>query len=97
MIEDDLVADILARAQRALGFDDDVRNRVELEVRQVWGGERLYIPHESQAVRQHRNQQIIASWQRGELPANIAERMGLSSRHVRRLIKQTRRKRVSKL
>lgn len=91
---DDFILDLLQRVKRKFGdrASDTALRQVEIEVRQVWGGSRPYIARTSNERRRLRNRHIITAWSDGEGTSSIAQRMGLSPKHVRRLIKAAKNK-----
>lgn len=88
---DDIVADVLQRvAETVGGIAPALLLKVEEQVRRDWGGERPYIVKSGETGRLERARReaaILADYQRGERPALLARRWGVSVRHVHRIIK----------
>lgn len=88
----DFVRDILQRileaAQRDGGFTDALAREVEAQIRQDWGGERVYVGKTAEDARieiGRRNAAILRDLNNGERVGLIARRYRISRRMVYKL------------
>ena len=92
MFSDDIVRDIFRRvveaAQREGGFDDQMARLIERQVRNDWGGERVYVPRDVCSQRAQRDEQIHGLyWDQGERDVGrLARRFGLTASQIRRIV-----------
>ncbi|MFK2904567.1 hypothetical protein ISP17_11375 [Dyella ginsengisoli] len=86
----DLLSDIFQRLQaRMRKVPNQVIEEVEQEVRDDWGGERVYIPRRGETGRmqmEQRNRAIRADYHRGERAELLARRYGISIKRVRQIV-----------
>lgn len=83
----DIIRDIL---DRVFGARDRAREDIERELRQDYGGERVYVPKtgdQEHAEISARNAAIRADWSRGERIELIVRRYRITSRHIYRIVK----------
>lgn len=92
--ENDIVNDILARVAEAAAkqpgkpLDETVLRKIELDVRQQWGGDRPYIGLKTGEGHSERNSRIYRQHLQGERTDFLARRHNLSRSQVERIIGQ---------
>lgn len=92
--ENDIVQDILARVAEASAkqtdkpLDEAALKKIELDVRQQWGGDRPYIGLKSGEGHSERNSRIYRQHLAGERTEFLARRHSLSNSQVTRIISQ---------
>jgi hypothetical protein len=76
------IAPLVANAQALATVEKDLRN--------TWGGDRVYIPHrrgaESGQLHSERNSRIIRAYQQGRHIAYMARQEGLTERRVLQIV-----------
>ena len=84
----DIVQDFMQRlAQLAPEVPAQTLQRLEVGIRQDWGGTEPYIKHDLECRRIERNEKIQALWDQGQRDVRmIATRFGLSCKQVRRIV-----------
>jgi len=84
----DILEDLRQRLV-AIGFNDPKIERVVMEIRQDWAGERPYIgvKYEVDKVISERNRAIIRAFKDGERVPLLARRYNLSRQRVWKIIK----------
>lgn len=94
MVEEDIILDILRLVSEEAGREgvvlpDRLAVKVERRARQLWGGCEPYVAHRTIDARMERNGRITAAWSHGERNlATLANRFGLSTKQVRRIIRR---------
>lgn len=81
------IADLLQ--QQGFEFRPQQQIAVESKLREMFGGERVYIGKTSVDAIQHvsqRDRAILRDWRHGEHVPVLARRYGLSDRHIRRIV-----------
>lgn len=92
--ENDIVNDILARVAEAATkqpgkpLDEAALKKIELDVRQQWGGDRPYIGLKTGEGHSERNSRIYRQHLAGERSEFLARRHSLSKSQVERIIGQ---------
>lgn len=92
--ENDIVNDILARVAEAAAkqpgkpLDEGALKKIELDVRQQWGGDRPYIGLKTGDGHSDRNSRIYRQHLAGERTDFLARRHSLSKSQVERIIGQ---------
>jgi len=85
----DIVADILQRITQHTKLPAKLAQAVEREVRDDWGGERIYIAkigESGNAQRTERDQRIRAEYRQGEHVELLARRHGISVKRVQQIV-----------
>lgn len=82
----DNLHEVLQVLRRELGLDEDVLQRMDEVIRREYGATRVYIA----AHRKRRRLQQIESAAPDEEARRIADRLGITDRHARRLIRMVR-------
>lgn len=75
--------------EQGFEFHPQDQSRVEGRLRQMFGGERVYIGKTRAEDIRHvslRDRAILRDWQHGEHVPVLARRYGLSDRHIRRIV-----------
>lgn len=88
----DIIADILARLRAAAARNQgilttDVAAAVEKEVREDWGGDRVFIASAKGRDHSQRNSRIMRDYLQGERLALLGRRYQLSERRILQIIK----------
>ena len=81
----DVIADLIARIETALGRDGTrvTLSEIERKARQEWGGRWVYVAQ--RIGHQERDALIVEALRRGEQPMAVAQAYGLSVRWVRHI------------
>lgn len=87
---DDIIADVLRRIlAMAPQLSAEVALAVDREAREVWGGDRVYIPHRLGSGLSERNAAIRRDFNRGERIGLLARRYGISRQWVWKIVKSS--------
>lgn len=85
---DDIVADVLRRVmQMAPQLSAEIALSVDRQVRETWGGDRVYVPRRAGAGSSERNAAIRRDFARGERTGLLARRYGISRQRVWEIVK----------
>ena len=92
----DIIEDMMQRVAPLLAKPPGIETRekfliaLEKELRHIWGGDRVYIPHrrgaESGQLHSERNSRILRAHQQGRHIAYMAKAEGLSERRVLQIV-----------
>lgn len=84
----DIIDDVVERLVGALpATTRDAIARVAKEVREAWGGDRVFVSKRPGEGRSERNQSILRDYQRGERLGLLARRYGLTERRILQIIR----------
>ena len=90
IISNDPIVDLLMRVKRsAPEIPDKTLHSIELEYRQVWGGETFYV---AQRNTRERNRAMLEAYRQGKSIKSLACQFSITERQVRRII--NRRKKI---
>lgn len=80
---DDIVADVLRRVMAmAPQLSAEIALSVDRQVRETWGGDRVYVPRRAGAGRSERNDRIRQDFARGERLGLLSRRYNLTERQL---------------
>jgi Mor family transcriptional regulator len=94
MAENDIVKDILARVQEFVGplfFTNKDAQRLELDIKNDWGGDKPTINTARQARIDLRNKNVIDRWDSGVKLNEISREFHISKRMIYRILDKHRR------
>lgn len=84
----DIVCDILAIVRSKAEIDNESLQQIDEQIRERWGGDRVWISKKAGAGMSYRNDAIKRDyWQRGERISLLARRYQISTRRIWEILK----------